>query len=220
MSRRHRTNVPSRNLLEWWTKSNQILSGCSPSKIQLSGPWLTPRKVYWIGVTVLSKFYHDGVLADVDLITLTFVHSWLECRLRWLPFKYAKMVSSISAILQGAGSVGASSDQTVLRLQTLLSATAVVAESPREYHSRLQTLSGLEKQGHIRLIFAPEGGIDEERSPRPPRIRGYRDKGTLRPAHKWLPSIYPDEEQIETSQNLASDNVAKLEDFLLLHRSD
>jgi len=175
----------------------------------------SPRHYYWVGVTLLSKFYHDDLLTEVDLITLASVHSWLECRLRWLPFKYHKIVSMISCILQAAGSRSAHDPRTVLRLQTLLTANGVVAESPREYHSRLSELARLYNLGLIRFTYPPEDGIDEEHSPKPPRIRGYRDKGSTRPPHKWLPSSYPD----EVKENALKDALEKLEEMFLLNGS-
>jgi hypothetical protein len=215
MAKRRRTNARSTNLQVWYEESNQILTGCAPAKVSLKGSWVSPRHYFWVGVTLLSKLYHDDTLTDVDLITLTAVHSWLECRLRWLPFKYSKMVSSISLILNATGSRSVLEPDTVLRLQTILTSMAVVAENPREYHSRLSELARLYNLGLIRFTFPPADGVDEERSPSPPRIRGYRDKGSARPLHKWLPTSIP----VTETEVPSPEFVTKLEEMFLPQRT-
>jgi len=193
MTRRPRTQARNRNFQNWYPTNNQLLTGCSPAKVRLKASWANPRHYKWVAVTLLSKFYNDDGLTDVDLITLNSCHSWLESRLPKLPLVYTYVVSSISMLLQAAGSGGLQSPTTVLRLQTHLSALPVIVEGTREYHSRLNEMARLYSLGLILFTFPPEDGINEEHSPKPPRIRGYRDKGSRRPGHKWLPASFPEE---------------------------
>jgi len=86
-----------------------------------------------------------------------------------------------------------------------------ILEEPRIWLSKLRQYLLLEQQGLLIPIYAPEGGIDSFKNPKPPRIRGYTDHGSRRPAERWLPS--PPSEKDE-DPNTKPDELARLEDFL------
>jgi len=89
--------------------------------------------------------------------------------------------------------------------------TSGLLEEPRIWLSKLRQYLLLEQQGLLVPIYAPEGGIDSFRNPKPPRIRGYTDHGSRRPAERWLPS--PPSEKDE-DPNTKPDELARLEGFL------
>jgi len=77
---------------------------------------------------------------------------------------------------------------------TRLGTTEFILEF-RLWKSCLVRYLSLEERRLLVPWFAPESGIDEEHSPKPPRIRGYTDQGSKRPADKWLPPPPPVEDE-------------------------
>jgi hypothetical protein len=105
----------------------------------------------------------------------------------------------------------ASDDPKVAFLTSQLGTTEYL-EPTRIWCSMLRQYLLLEQQGLLVPIYAPEGGIDSERSPKPPRIRGYTDQGSRRPPERWLPPPPPVEDR-EINRN--PDELARLEEFIL-----
>jgi hypothetical protein len=107
-------------------------------------------------------------------------------------------------------------DSTNLKDQTILTEVSWLVEEDRQWKSRKATYLKAVAIGHISYHTSPvEARIERHLSSIPTnRIRGYRDKGSRRPSHKWLPP--PPSVEVEPDK---VNPQAELEDFFL-HRND
>jgi len=187
------------------------------AECRLGATWGNPSKQHWLAQLLISWLFHDPEsFRQEELLLLAAVHQRLDAftKLPWAPFIYTRIVATLSNILmelarREASTLTSDHDPAVQRFLTEIS---WFVEEDRVFGSmRAQYLQAV-ASGTISVRFSSvDARIERHRRKIPvPRIRGYRDKGSLRPAHQWLPPPPPVEEGYPTE----STSVPDLERFL------
>lgn len=187
------------------------------TEVRISTSWGRPRKVMSLCWTLMNMIFHEPEsFTEKELVLLSELHRRLDafCHLPWVPFIYRNTLLAVNTILSGnpleiVASGGP--DSPYLKHQYTLTNVQWLVVDDRPWLSRKATyLSAVAKKEISYQTSLVEARIERHLSSIPrPRVRGYRDKGTLRPQHKWLPpppsgEVLPD----------VPDPQAELEDFI------
>jgi len=168
----------------------------------LSGSLANPSGIRWLAVFLLSwLWYEPGTFSPREILLLSEVQARQErlARRRTARFEDSLLGATLSGALQLTRSHRFAIDLTLDKGEAVVFLTRLGTTdfvlSPRLWKSCLLRYLSLEERRLLVPRFAPESGIDEEHSPKPPRIRGYTDQGSKRPADKWLPPPPPVEDE-------------------------
>jgi len=170
----------------------------------------------WLGTLLLSwLFYEPWTFSNREILLLADVEARQERISKQRDATFSDIL--LAALLAESLRIVANSnfrvalqlsDKRVIEFLTRLGSSSFL-ETHRIWKSELQLYFQLEMKGSLVPRFAPESGIDEEKSPKPHRIRGYTDHGSKRPADKWLPP--PPSVEVEGNPNELA--LAELEEF-------
>lgn len=188
------------------------------TEVRIGVSWSKPKKLRSLAVTLINKIFHEPEeFSSNDLLLLSEVHRRLDafCRLTWVPFIYRHTLLAVNEVLQ------AHPDQlcaemsrdvyTDMEAQYHLTMVQWLVVEDRQWTSRRATYLRAVARKELQFVTSSvEARIERHLASIPrPRVRGYRDHGTLRPRHKWLPPAPPDEEGYRNDPNPQAD----LEDF-------
>lgn len=189
------------------------------AEVRFATTWGDPSKQRWLAQLLLSWLFHYPSELPVEFtFVLAEVHRRLDafCRLPWVPFIYRRITAELSLVLAAdperlakIASQRPDSPELVIPL-TRISGSVVEDRVFRSMRTRYLQAVAL---GSIVIRFSSVDARIERhlRKIQVPRVRGYRDKGSLRSADKWLPPPPSQEEGYPEEDTKQRD----LEDFLL-----
>lgn len=161
--------------------------------------WGNPSRQRKLARLLLSWLFYDPETFSLEeLSLLAEVHRRLDrfAQRDSAPFKYKYLTSLLSYALTECANPGwqtlfkESVDIRSVRFLTEIS--TVVVNERRHFKSMLTTYQRLISAGIVLPVWAPEDAQAEVRNHSSYRIgKGYTDKGSRRPDHKWLPPPPP-----------------------------